>query len=69
MCSDQAPGACQGIFSGEIADFNIWSRVWSVSEMLSFTKCQAPGRGDILNWSEAKWQAVNVRWELSREFF
>ena len=52
--------------SGQITDFNIWSKVLTDEEMMEWTKCNKNMNGDILNWKAATWTITNmVEYELN----
>ena len=53
--------------SGQITDFNIWSKVLTNEEMMDWTKCSNKNlNGDILNWNTASWTITNmVEYELN----
>ena len=52
--------------SGQITDFNIWSKVLTNEELLEWTKCNKNMNGDILNWNTATWTITNmVEYELN----
>ena len=46
--------------SGQITDFNIWSKVLLNEEMVEWTKCNKNMNGDILNWNIATWIITNM---------
>ena len=46
--------------SGQITDFNIWSKVLMNEEMVEWTKCNMNMNGDILNWNIATWIITNM---------
>ena len=46
--------------SGQITDFNIWSKVLLNEEMVEWTKCNKNMNGDILNWNIATWTITNM---------
>ncbi|TRY78459.1 hypothetical protein TCAL_11687 [Tigriopus californicus] len=59
-CNKPGQGSCRGLFSGQIADFNLWSRKLSQAEIQAFTNCQSEGFGDLVNWNTAQWINNNV---------
>ncbi len=52
---------CQGIFSGELSDLNVWSRLLDREEVDAFTGCREEGRGDTLSWGEARWRILKKK--------
>eukprot|EP00095_Tigriopus_kingsejongensis_P007008 maker-scaffold430_size173499-snap-gene-0.44 protein:Tk07008 transcript:maker-scaffold430_size173499-snap-gene-0.44-mRNA-1 annotation:"glycine receptor subunit alpha-1" len=51
---------CKGLFSGQVADFNIWSTRLDQEQIQDFVNCRYEAEGDLLNWKEAKWKQANV---------
>ncbi len=68
MTSNDVSHTCEGFFSGEVTDVNIWSRRLSLQELKEFTECHAEGQGaDLLDWGEARWLFREVSYQ-SRGF-
>ena len=61
ICREEVNDDCKGYFSGNIADFNVWSRILTTEEMMEFTTCKSVGKdAEIIDWSQANWNTNNV---------
>lgn len=58
-------GSSKELFAGKITDFNIWSKVLPLSDILKVQKCKnASSSPDLLNWETAMWSLTD---EMSME--
>lgn len=61
ICREEISDDCIGYFSGNLADFNVWSRMLKTEEMMEFTTCKNTGEGaEIIDWHQANWLLNNV---------
>ena len=60
-CLEGFDRECNGAFSGLLTDVNLWSKALTEEEMMTYTRCINEGKGDVIEWAEAKWYHTNVR--------